>query len=932
MYSASEENFSPENTNPYLLQLLMPHVVSGIPIPDGNPTPMMMKTLVGEYVSSWVDPNAELLTVWTPASPSYPLTFFVKLPGTPWSFLGRLNYNQPLFENWQKARLAAARLVIQSAAMAIGVVNLAGVTTTAYVDQIPAFTGLNYNTILSYIPNAGVFESAVPVETGTVALYQPNGYTEFWTPDSASSLKVEDYWESTWQSPNLDTDGWVVPAGGLVVPSGSTGILWDSNFAPAHSGSDTALPDPFYGYCRFEAEFDCSLAVVGVGASTYLFSIWVEAQTADPVTWVNITTRTRVATARMNGGNLTVHFSMDSAVIDVTGLITRVYLELQNDGPNSVTLSSSRDTVNWITVTSHDYLRPNVMSPATLSITTRINTGQPVSLSFVHTLELVPRPRIARVVQLSTNRLDDILLEEALAVLSHIGKGTKMVWKLDDYDRAIAMRYFHNLAQEKTAFEAAGPSLKSRMMELWKKVNPYISEAAISGGKHILKGALSNAGLVHPALGPVGSVIAREFLSAPAPGEKEWMAADVEEPSGLASRTSDFVNIVNVTKAGITGPRSAYFPVVPKSLDKDPKILFVHVSKAPLGESEYAYTSTNNGAGLYYNAFFEGAETLSYLGDLTNYAVSCDLITKQDNLYFTVKHEAVDGSSWRLAALAALMGIGGGLAYSGSVEFVNPLRPVLKPVGRTATKAELCRRLGKTLVLPSCIDDTEIGSLIRIGPVAFSGYLASGKELPKAMSAFLVESVWDASILGLRAFKHRVNKPVDYQMQVQVQSPGYNPQTKKPAPVSKLVQARLPEYTEMVDRLADDLIDYTERKRINNPAMVAAINKAREGWKGVLRTQGNSQALDKQMELINAAAKKQYEKIDNYYKNSVVATVTPVTNDKGEPLSKSQRARLKRKAAAERRLKEAEEEASYGRQVMEEEDEENAAARSALGF
>lgn len=908
--AAPSDVFAPENVNPYLLQILMPEIVSGVPIPDANPTPMMMKSFVGEQVVSWALADAEIMAVWTPASPSWPLTFFVKEnSSSPWGSLGRLGYNQPLYENYRKARLAAGCFTIRSGAQAAGVFTLAGMVSGVDVNQLPPFENLNYNTLLSYIPNAGVYETAVPIESGIVSLHQPNGYNEFYTPDSDTNIRVEDYWTSTWESENLKTDGWVVGSGVALGP-GVSGVIWDSDVAPPHTGSPTTLPDPFYGYCRFQADFDFASAMAPAAPCAFTFYIEITESVADPVTWLVAPVTTIVATCRFFGNALQNHVHLDTDIIFRPGLITRVRVKALNQSASTITITDADPSKNWITITSYDVLRPNVMSPAHVFIATRLNQGQPVSLSFTHTFELIPTSQIARVVQLSTDRMDDIFLEQTLAVLSRVGSGVKLMWKRKDYDRAVATRFFHELGREKTAYEAAGPSLKSRMMDLWKRVNPYISEAAIVGGKHLLKSALGGAGAIHPVLGLAGNAIASEYLSAPPSSKREWSASasemtyDLEAPPTHLSATSDFLNIVNMKSGQLTGPRSAYFPIIPSSFDLEAKILFVTFSKTPASGLEYREATTPGGTPFAFSSdFFADQEQIEFLSALTTYAVACSIILKTTKVYYTVNFKAVDGPSWQLAALMAVLGISGGNLYSGAVTFENPLRPTIRPVGQVAAKAVLARRAGKLLVCPASLESSEIGSLTSsVGPVVFAGFLSSGRPFPSNMSAFLIESPWDVVVVGLRNFKHRITMATDIQQTIQRQSPGYNPESAKPKVVSQVVIGRLPEANKRIDALCDASLSLIQELGIQNPALATAVERSRMAWKTVCANQGHSEALSLQMTAIEAAAVKQNDKIRNYFKNSVQDATT---RNLPAGATKSSIAREKKKRAAARRLAEA---------------------------
>jgi hypothetical protein len=905
--AASTEDPSPDKINPFLLQLFMPDVVSGIPIPDNNPTPHMMKSFAGETIISWVNSSAEMLAVWTPASSSNILKIFVRIPPDSWAFLTNIDLNQPLYENYRKARLAAAKLTFQSAAQAAGSFTLAGLMTGTDVSQLPPFSSLNYNSILSYIQNAGVSEHAVPVQKGITSVHQLNGYNEYYSPDSDCSIKVEDYWTAAWDQ---YTDGGWLPLGSSTpLPVGGGTTLWSTASANPKQGMSSVLPDPFYGYCEFKAEFDAIFSAV-----THLRVFFeITHSIANAVTWVRVAQAVQVAQTRQTVplAASDVHFSVSSGRIKIDGPITAVALKIVNDsGATSTMTFSAGNLSNIVNIISYDMLRPNVQSPAHLFIATQLNAGQPISANFTHILELIPNPAIAKVVPLNTNRPDEIYMEQTMAVLSMVGKGVKLMWQTEDYNRAIANSFFHALSRESVAYEAADPSLKSRLLDLWKRVNPYLSEAAITGGKYALRSILGNAGAIHPALGPVGKVISNEFLSAPPSagcsaqagpsGYREYSAADadfdVEPPPGQLSMSSDFLNIVNQKSGLLTNPRRSYFPVVPKSFDRETKVVLFTFSKDPQG-AEFTTAYTPNGVKFNYNSFFETAEAVEFLGQLTDYAISCSIILKNTEVYFHVNFEPVDGSSWRLAALMAVLGIAGGAIYTGGVSFSNPLRPVLQPIGKLPSKAMLAKSVNRVLVAPASVADSEVAGVVStVGPAVYAGYFSSGRPLPANMGVFLIESPWDCTVLGLRAFKHRLTMATDVQQEIQKQSAGYNPASKAPKPPSQssAVLKSLPSVNAKIDTWCDEALAKIDDLGIQNPDLRRAVQRNREGWKAVCANQGNSEALNLQLKAISGAASKMLDKIDAYYRNSVAAA-TPLPA--GTTKSAKQREKKKRAAA-----------------------------------
>lgn len=948
LYSAADIDApAPERMNPYVLQLMIPEMFSGVPIPDGNPLPFMTKAFKGEAVVDWIGSDSSLMGIWTPASPSTILKIFVRRGVQSWGWLGDLGLNQPLYENYRKARCAAAGLTIRSAAQAAGSFTLAGLVTGTDINQLPPFSDLNYNTLLSYIPNAGVSETAVPVQQGIFNFHAPSGYNEYFTPDSGSSLKVEDYWTADWSQTGPSNGGWVAQGSTTNVPGGGSAQLWSSYLAPVPTGSDTVLPDPNYGNMSMKASFDLTSSA-SVSARFY-FSI--REYVANAGDWNTTTSFLEVGTFRVNLLAATNHITLDTGIFRTNGNAYYITLNMDTTGATATNVTFPAAPLNnIISFTNYDVLRPNVMSPCHVFIATRLNAGQPLSIDFIHHYESIPNPKVARVVDLRSHRLDDIYLEQALAILSRVGSGVKTMWKRDDYDRAIATNFFHELARERTAYEAAGPSLKSRLMDLWRRANPYITEAALVGGKHLLKSALTNAGAVHPALGVAGNLLANEFLSAPSsssgnqysasPPEEgsknEYCAADVDydfEPApGLISASSDFMNIVNQKSGMLSAPRRAYFPVVPKNFDRETKILFITFSKDPLG-AEYKQAATADGIQFHYNSFFETASDIDYLSALVSYAASCSIILKSTPVFFHVNFPPVDGPSWHLAALMAVLGIAGPNIYSGGVSFQNRLRPVLTPIGKTVPKAMLAQKLGRLMVMPACLDAAEIGGLTaQVGPVCYSGYLSSGRPLPPKLSAFLIESPWDCVVLGLRTFKHRITMATDVQQDFQKKSAGYNPATMAPKPpvVSAKVAALRPLYDKEIDALCDRALAYISELGVVNPDLPRAVQRNRESWKQVVGQQGNSTASELQMQAIRKASEKTMLKIKAYYDNSVANKIQYT-----EGMTKSAKQRQKKKNAAKRR----QEESSWAPEETQGEAEEEeggesseALARRALGF
>lgn len=505
-YEAAEGDLaSPDSGNPYLQTILMPSLVSGVPIPDGDPTPVIIKQFSQEFVANWQNVDATLMVVWTPASPNSILKIFVRIEPNPWGHLVDLPLSQPLSESFMKARLISARLDGRSAAQAAGVFTLAGMASGIYTNQIPPFSTLNYNTLISYAPNAGSIAKQIPVCDGITSVFPPNrGSHEFFTPETNFSYNFKELWDYNF----IGTPGGWLPSP-FNIPANSSVVAWDSSSAQPFGYPFGNIPDPFYGNYRITLH-DSGLSSV---AGALKANIKIQYYQTDPITWV-----AALVTATLDSVVVPTtqgDFILDTGVLYTPYNIVRVFIDFQSSSGLVTTYTRRANFAPITTVISYDYYRPNVMSPVCISMLNRLNVNQPVSITGTYNYELVPNPILARNISVSTNRAEDINLESALVVLQHVGRGINLIWNTKDYDRAVLDATLKSFTTGSTAYQAAGPGLKSRLLNMWRAINPHLSQAGLAAGKAGLSTLGTALSTAYPALAPVVGGLSAAYLCAP---------------------------------------------------------------------------------------------------------------------------------------------------------------------------------------------------------------------------------------------------------------------------------------------------------------------------------------------------------------------------------------------------------------------------------
>jgi len=938
--AADGDLVSPDSVNSYLQSILMPAQYGKVPIPDGDPTPVMLKQFSQEFLSSWLNADATLMVVWTPASPNRILKIFVRIPAGPWAWLMDLPLSQPLDQSFNKARLVSARLDVRSGAQAAGVFTLAGMVSGVYTNQMPPFSTLDYNSVISYAPNGGCVARQIPICDGMTSLFPPNrGSQEFFTPETDYSYNFKELWDYHY----VGAKGGFAPSP-FVLGAGVSLVIWDSASAQAFGYPFGTIPDPLYG--------NMSIQYVDDGSATALikFTMKYDYYTADPVTWAPVlnTGILFIGTYPTAPG---IAINLDTGVKEIPQNIVRLYLEASAPGAG-LTFTRTAGTAPVIRLTSYDYYRPNVMSPVVINMATRVNVGQPMAITGTYNYELVPNPVLARNVTLTTKRNDDINLEGALAVLEHVGSGVQLVWNSRHYDSAVADSTLKSFATGSQAYAAAGPSLKSRLLGLWKTVNPYLSNAAMVGAKAglgVLGGAVSTA---YPALSPAVAALSSQYLAsdpdpphgtqvsqeengAPfpryeeplrlgqphphatlqfpkefldhvcvnkqgkcpicsyeaandeteentnfsaywaatmvqrhswyckpdkcAPGcaySQKYLAADTESSPvySEASIGSDFVNIANGTAEPLSTTRMAYFPIVPAADNLKGGSLAVQIafSRENIG---YNYTMQMRvGRTIVHLTHFFDAAKQSFLSSLINYA-QLNEVVGDDDLYVSTNSDtlAVSGISWHLAALVAIMGIGGVSLYTGGVEFIDAWTPVIKPVSLLFAKAEVARNLGMKLVFPATCAPTEIQSIQRVGPIIYPGFMCSGLRIPDKVSGLAITSPYDVVLFNMRLMKHRLQMN-PYEQQLITPSAEFR---QKAVKVVNMELENLKEkyVTRLKENVHKALVKIAEGVGSEHQ-LYQSVKKKEVAWAGMLRQSGTEAALKLQGAAITAALTK----------------------------------------------------------------------------
>lgn len=876
-YLAAEGELStPEDVNPYLLSVMAPDKMGGVPLPDLNSTPYVLKSFQSEIVQTWQAANSTLLIVYTPASPTTLMKLFVQTAvGGPWAYLSQVPLSQPLNLNYQKARLVSAGMKVRSAAQAAGVFTLAGEITSVYVNTLPPFSQLTYNSLLSWAPNNGCAAKGIPIQKGCVSNWVPNGFNEYWNPESSWSYQFKELWDYDFTGAN---SGWS-SGSPFTIAVGASKILFDSATCTNSPFVFGSIPDPFWG------DFGFRLAGNYTATTAVKFSIQARYIAADPVTWAPVTTTVELDQLYFSypGSNKAISTCFSSGVHSVPGNITNIFVVAYNEDPAAaLTLTQVGQKPPVLTLVSYDYYRPNVMSPAILTMVTMVNAGQPVHLSSTYNYQLVPNPNLARNISVTTGVPDDILFDSAMVVLSKLGKGVQMIWDAEDYEAAFSRMVLHEISAGRTAYEAAGPSLRSRLYSLWKSVNPYLSEMALAGAKGAGRVGLAALTMKAPMLAPLTSYVSDEYLAAPPCEDQEdgsnlYLAADVDyytnknderlvvarpKPRAIVV-ASDFTNIVNGKSEPLANPRVAHFPVVPgvDNYTGSPEIMRIVISAEPLPGRNYARQGVHipgTGAVLSYTAFFYSRAYESSLLALCSYGVRCGVIPEGTEVYVSVDTDKkVRGPSWEFAGLVALLGIAGPCVYSGGVNYDDPYAPRLTPVGALGEKAKLCQNNGTYLVAPASMQPSDISAVTTVGEIGYPGYLCSGLPLPPKMVMMAVQSPFDIVLFNLRIMKHRVNMNPDDQLM----TGSVKVKEKKQKPEDAGLEREKEEARDYIERVYDDLKVEMERNNLRGTEIYNSLETKRKGWLHTIALSGTVEAVKLQKANIGVAKEKMVRSI-----------------------------------------------------------------------
>jgi hypothetical protein len=122
----------------------------------------------------------------------------------------------------------------------------------------------------------------------------------------------------------------------------------------------------------------------------------------------------------------------------------------------------------------------------------------------------------------------------------------------------------------------------------------------------------------------------------------------------------------------------------------------------------------------------------------------------------------IRGPSYQLAALAALCGWGGYAAFSGTVNFEDPITPTIGPVGLGVGKAEVCLRAGKPLIMYP--EDADIDQLLQLATDSKASVLVEGQIIAglsmNRLGVYLVTSASGCALASMKAIKVTANVPI----------------------------------------------------------------------------------------------------------------------------------------------------------------------------
>lgn len=936
--SADDEMSTPDASNPYLQAIFMPELYGNVAIPDDDPTPNILKTIPSEMIENWVASDAVVLGIWTPNSPSKTMRFWVARSGQPWAYLGDLEPSQPLYQQYDRARLVSGTVRARSAAQAAGVFQLSGEISAVYVNRPIPFSQLTYNSLLSWAPNSGMIKKSVPVQRGFRAIYNPAGDREFWTPENDQRYDFKELFESTLYT-DEPSSGWA-PAGVIVLPIGGQATIWDSVGALTAQGNP-ALPDPFYGNMAFLYEL-------------YFFAdgqtgVWVEVDyyVRDPLTWNSTLVTVTVA------GSHTIHppevsdyqnFA-STGVVDIPQNVVAVRLILNNNTLAPINVTFAHLFRSLMVVTSYDSYRPNVQGPAVYFMANKLTAGQPISIDLVGNYELVPGPSLARNIDCHTDRGDVLMLEGASAVLSQVGRGVALLYDEIDYQGMIKNSTFNQMATGRTIYHAANMSLKSKLLDIWRKVNPHLTAAGLSAGKAGLKGLLGALTVSQPELAPLAIAFEHAYLSADPQdhlggvfeilpdlskeeGKEEecstsltcaedktntYHAADSPSPS------SDFVNIVNGKSAPLSRPRMAYFPVVPdpENVSGETRAFRIIFSSTPLPGKEDEYDveafEPHTLASIRANAFFATEHKINFLHWLGGYGVQTSILSPRKTcfIYADMPPEVtLKGNSWQLAAVVALLGIAGNAIYSGTIEYaMDPLCPLVGGVGECKAKAEFAKRLGVLLVTSANITEAQKDAVNEIGDIIYPGFLCSGFPIPPKVVACLIATPSEVVILSMRVLKHRVTMspqeqqevsgvayktPKEKERKVQVNIVPQEVLERKAAKARILEAAKRSAMENIIPR-TQTLTSAIKNQKLAESEFGRSVPKKIDGWFQNIEQAGTPEAVNLQLKNILTAIDRQYQLLDK-----VRVASTPNPEYQGMTKSQKSRAKLKAKNPVER--------------------------------
>jgi len=496
-YSASE---GPEGVNGYLKSILCPFDVRDAFVPSPPFTPALPRPLEINITQVWKKDGAILMGIFTPASPNRVLKLFV-YDGVAWGFLADINPDDPLYLNFRQYRTVSAGLQLRSAAQAAGVFTLAGVVNSARVNSIPPFTNprLTFNNFVAFAVGPRSTVRQVPLEEGLAILWQPSGTNEYRIPETSAVTNLENQVVVLYEQAST---GWAT--GAIGCPAGTGVDLFNSN-----NDASTLLPDPLWGKIAYDANITLTASATG----GVLVELRAYIKLANATTWNVTSTNTllKAVSLTLTAGEKT-YIPIRTPPIERDGLFERFMIVYTSSVGGTVTVDLPTADCS---LTCYDLYKDGFMQPADMFMISSVNVGQPISLSCALNYQVVPDSDISKYVPTQSSQESEILNDMAVAVLNDPYRGPRLHLPYKSYVAQVVNGTYDRICSGGAGYEAAMPSVKAKIMSLWKSIPENQREAILELGKGAGRLGLDIVGGLYPAAQPMTRA-ARSYLSAPA--------------------------------------------------------------------------------------------------------------------------------------------------------------------------------------------------------------------------------------------------------------------------------------------------------------------------------------------------------------------------------------------------------------------------------